>query len=532
MSTLLDDMLGRVENLSGDAREALTADLLIKHGDKKWIPNPGPQTEAYFCKADQLFYGGQGGGGKTDLLCGLALNEHRRSLIVRLQYSDMGALIERMIEINGTRKGFNGAPPPTLRTSDKRLISFGALGQPDSEHHWQGHAQDFYGFEEAAQLNESRVRFVMGWLRSTTVGQRKRVVFASNPPLSSEGEWLVEMFAPWLDENHPNPAKPGELRWFATDEYGKDFEVEDNTPMLIDDKMQEPISRTFIPAALSDNPYLAGTGYKRTLDAMPEPIRSAIRDGNFAASRPDHPRQMIPSDWIRQAQARWKPGPPPNIPMCAIAADVAQGGLDNTVLSCRYDGWYAPLVIEPGRNTPYGSDVAALIIKHRRGEAEIIIDMGGGYGGAALEHLVGQNFEVYAYKGGETATARTSDRKLGFFNKRAQAYWKFREALDPDQPGGSPIMLPESTRLRAQLAAVTWELPPRGIQALTKEDVTKKLGHSPDEADAVVMAWFQGAKMVTHRQIWNQEEQGTNRSNMPKVVSGRDHSPLSRGRNK
>jgi hypothetical protein len=32
-------------------------------------------------------------------------------------------------------------------------------------------------------------------------------------------------WAPWLDPQHPNPAKPGELRWF-TNVDGKDTEVD------------------------------------------------------------------------------------------------------------------------------------------------------------------------------------------------------------------------------------------------------------------------------------------------------------------
>jgi hypothetical protein len=31
-----------------------------------------------------------------------------------------------------------------------------------------------------------------------------------------------KMFAPWLDPNYHNPAKPGELRWVVSDEEGKD----------------------------------------------------------------------------------------------------------------------------------------------------------------------------------------------------------------------------------------------------------------------------------------------------------------------
>ena len=50
---------------------------------RPWVPNVGPQTEAYYSEADEIFYGGEAGGGKTDLGIGLALTEHKRSLILR-----------------------------------------------------------------------------------------------------------------------------------------------------------------------------------------------------------------------------------------------------------------------------------------------------------------------------------------------------------------------------------------------------------------------------------------------------------------
>ena len=48
-----------------------------------WVPNPGPQAQAFLCEADELFYGGEAGGGKTDLGIGLALSAHKRSLLLR-----------------------------------------------------------------------------------------------------------------------------------------------------------------------------------------------------------------------------------------------------------------------------------------------------------------------------------------------------------------------------------------------------------------------------------------------------------------
>ena len=48
---------------------------------------------------------------------------------------------------------------------------------------------------------------------------------------------------------------------------------------------------------------------------------------------------------------------------------------------------------------------------------------------------------------------KTKDGQLAFANKRAEVWWKFREALDPDQPDGSAIALPPDPELRADLCA-------------------------------------------------------------------------------
>ena len=43
----------------------------------------------------------------------------------------------------------------------------------------------------------------------------------------------------------------------------------------------QPQSRTFIPSRISDNPHLMGTGHMATLQAMPEPLRSQMLNGDF-----------------------------------------------------------------------------------------------------------------------------------------------------------------------------------------------------------------------------------------------------------
>lgn len=503
MPSALDELIARVAGLSPqDKREILEATR-----DRCWVPNFGPQTEAMFCLADVLAYGGQGGGGKSHLLLGLAFTEHRRSLLMRRRYGDLSALTEEAIRINGTRDGYNGSAPPKLRTRDGRLIEFGAAHAPGSEQSWQGQPHDFLGVDEAVQFLEKQIRFLMGWVRSIDVNQRKRTILASNPPITAEGQWIVGMFRPWLDITHHAPALPGELRWFITDDDGKDYEVPGPEPVEQGGRVLIPQSRTFIPAALADNPYLIDTGYQAQLDALPEPLRSAVRDGNFMAARTDDVNQCIPTAWVIEAQNRWQPNPPAGVPMCAIGVDVASGGKDQTVLSPRYDGWFAELIAVAGRDTPTGSAVAGLVVTHRRNAAFVIIDLGGGYGGSAFEHLrdnaaPDDRSKIVGHKGAEASTKRTVDRQLGFVNKRSEVHWKFREALDPGQQGGSPIMLPHDPELVADLTAPRFEITGRGIKVESKEDVVERLGRSPDKGDAVTIAWSAGPTYVSDGQAW------------------------------
>ncbi len=201
-----DAIVETFAGLSEPEREALISGALQATVGMKWLPLPGPQTQAYFSQADILLYGGEAGGSKTDSGLGLAFTAHQRSLFCRRQYTDMGAAVTRALEINGTRAGFNGAPPAKLTTPDDRIIEFFAAHQPGDEQRRQGQPVDLLVIDEAAQFLWSQIRLMMGWVRSTDPDQRCRTLLASNPPLSSEGIWMVEEFAPWLDPSHPDPA--------------------------------------------------------------------------------------------------------------------------------------------------------------------------------------------------------------------------------------------------------------------------------------------------------------------------------------
>jgi len=515
-----------LQGLPAAQQEAVVLSALAALKGKIGIPSAGPQTRAYFSKADLILYGGEPGGGKTALEVLLALNEHIRSLIVRRSFVDLDGVLHTLDKIIGVPNSARGGNRPYFATPDGRVIDF--MGMGDDVGGKQGNPHDLICVDEAAQIPIEQIRLLFGWLRTDKPGQRCRMVMCSNPPLDSVGDWLVEYFAPWLDHRHPNPAEDGELRYFLPNEDDDGYrECGPGDTMLLNGMMVRAQSRTFIRAKVSDNPYYNQDDYAKSLASLPKEVRERLMTGNFMASREDPQWQAMPSEWVRAAVARWKAQPPMGVPMCSIGVDVAQGGTDNTVLARRHDGWFAPLIVEEGKKTPGGTDVAALVLKHRFDNAKVIIDVGGGWGGDAHGHLMKQQVDSVAYMGVKVSLKRTADMQLKFTNVRTEAYWRFREALDPDQRGGSPISLPDDRRLISDLTSPFYKIGPNGIEVEPKDQLVKRLKRSTDRGDAVVMAWWSGAKMATDWDNWPAKH--GNARHVPRVIMGRQPQTARKG---
>jgi hypothetical protein len=471
-------------SLTGLERDLLRP--LVEKGPPLWYPLRGPQLEAFLTKADELFYGGAAGGGKTDLLLGLALRAHTRSIIFRREYPQLKAIIDRSRELIGDAGRYNGQDN-VWRFDDGRILEFGAVQYDTDVRKYQGRPHDLKAFDELPNFTEFQYRFLIGWTRTTVPGQRTRVVSAGNPPTNAEGEWVIRRWGAWLDPQHHNPARPGELRWYATVD-GEEVERADNLPFSFKGEEIRPKSRTFVPARLADNPFLMATDYGAQLQAMPEPLRSQLLYGDFTAGTEDDPWQVIPTDWIRQAQARWTPERPA-LPMTAIGVDVARGGSDKTVLAPRYGHWFGPLQRHPGQSTPSGQAVAGLVIEAIAGEGSdvaIHVDVIG-VGASSYDILAESgDLRVIAVNFAEGSQATDRSGRLKMANRRAEAWWRMRESLDPVR--GDGIALPPDTELLSDLCAPRWSVRTSGILVESKEDIKKRLGRSPDCGDAVVMA--------------------------------------------
>lgn len=510
--------------------ELAELDALVAADPVVWRPLSGddgrhPQRFAVESQADVLGYGGAGGGGKTDLICGLASTEHRRTIIFRENGTELAGIQTRLRELLEPRGGvYNGKDQRwTFTRHDGEVceIELGSFPDIGDEQKYRGRDHDLLEFDEATSMRESQVRFLFAWARTTKPGQRVRIVLTFNPPNTVEGRWIVAFFAPWLDDRHPNPALPGELRWFATIA-GVDIEVPDNRPFVLDadgrtrvydfdpkkyrlEDIISPMSRTFIPSRVTDNPFLVGTGYMRQLQALPEPLRSQMLLGDFRAGMKDDAFQVIPTAWVDAAMARWK-RPVKLPPMDSIGHDVARGGSDEDVIARRHGMWFDEPIAHPGAMTPDGAASGARVVAALRDGAVVHVDAFG-VGALAYGFLMGLGLQAIGVMFGDKVPDATDQTgRIRFFNLRSWLWWRMRELLDPLNNTG--IALPPHQRLRADLCAPKFSIAGQLLKVQSREEVVKTLGRSPDYGTAYVLAAIDTPKKAALVAVMKRQPRG------------------------
>lgn len=490
-------------------------DALVDNDNRLFYPTPGPQMLAYYSEADIIGYGGAAGGGKSALVTGLATTAGRRTLIVRQEKVSTRKFVQDIAGILGSRDGYSSQTSSwSFDDPDgvRRTIEFAGLENEGDEEKQQGVDYDHKCYDEVCQMRETQVRYTMGWVRTAIPGQRCRVYMTFNPPTTPEGRWVIKFFAPWLDKKHPNPAADGELRWFATvdgnpdyelpvEMQGRSFVIVANRPCYEFDpadyrpeQIVTPKSRTFIRSKVTDNPYYMATGYISQLQGLPEPLRTQMLHGDFDAGVEDAANQLIPTAWIEAAMDRWRPRDAKG-EMSSMGVDAARGGnmgstlgavgRDKMVIARRHGNWFDKLVAIKGADVRSGSLAAAQMLRFLRDSAPIHLDVAG-IGTSPYDVLTENSIHVEAINNAAASKARDKTGLFGFVNLRAELYWRFMEALDPNNP--DPIALPDDAELLADLAAMTYKIVGRGIQMESKDEIKKRLQRSTDKGDAVVMA--------------------------------------------
>ena len=379
-------------------------------------------------------------------------------------------------------------------------MKFGAgkfirLGSVQHEQDWedfQGQPHDYVGFDEGPQFPYETFSKLIAWNRSRNPKQRCRIIITGNPPTDTQGRWIIDRFGPWIQKKHPlYPTASGKLLWVITPD-GVDEWVSGPGEYERNGKTYTALSRTFIPAELDTA--LVGNQYRARLENTPEPLRSQLLLGDFEAGLADDSWQLFPSAWLQAAIDRGIARKNDDHGrLLSVGIDVARGGQDRTALARLYaDNWYDEIIAVPGKGTPSGADIERILtesIKTRlQDDPEINWDAIG-VGSGASEYLsrLWKNPNPISVDGSSYGYDKSG--RYQFQNLKAEIFWKFREALDPDS--GSNVCLPDDREMFTEFTAHRWDISPTGqIRIGKKDDIKSKIGRSPDKAEAVLLAWF------------------------------------------
>ncbi len=436
----------------------------------------------------------------------MATECHKHSVIFRRVYPNLKEIIRRTREILGKSAKENKSDK-IWNWSDGRTLEFGSVQHEDNKKDWQGRPHDLKAFDEITEFSETQYEFICGWNRTTDPGQRVRVICTGNPPMDESGTWVTRRWGAWLDPNHHNPAQPGELRWYATVD-GREEERPNGNPFVHKGETLYPRSRTFIPSLVADNPYYAqDSRYLSVLQNLPEPIRSMLLHGDFNASSMPDPFQIIPADWVRVAQRKWmercSEDPADYIKsermkLTAVGVDASRGGDDKTAISKRFDNFFDEVVSFPGVMVKDGAVLAELVrqdLEKVPGKVDplyINIDVGG-IGSSGYDHLKTMFNRVNPFNGAEKSDYRDKSGKLKMRNKRAEMYWRMRDALDPLD--GDDICLPNDPMVLADLCAAKYEISSAGVLVEDKAEIKKRISRSPDIGESILYCHIQPSNL-------------------------------------
>jgi hypothetical protein len=219
--------------------------------------------------------------------------------------------------------------------------------------------------------------------------------------------------------------------------------------------------------------------------------------GEFSTTDSDG---IIPLEWLEAANERWlelaEAGKLEAGPLTAISADVAsEEGVDKTIIAHRHGEVLSRLLSHPNVDTMFTAGavkgaIDAKGVKAGKSQPIAVIDAIG-VGTGVVDRLREQKIKVDAFMGSGKAKYKDRTGELTFLNRRAESWWGLRDLLNP--VFGHELAIPggdDYGSLTGDLIAPKWDQTSSGyIKIEDKDDIIKRLGRSPDEGDAVVMAF-------------------------------------------
>lgn len=230
----------------------------------------------------------------------------------------------------------------------------------------------------------------------------------------------------------------------------------------------------FLQALTNDNPFLPPE-YLQTLELLPEAEYQRYVKGNWDFA--DDPNQLIKYEWIKSNL--WTPSGA----IEGMGIDVAREGDDRTVFSYGSKSGLHKLEIFKHQDTMTTAQIAMERMKENNvGYKGVGVDVVG-VGGGVVDAMRSQGYYVYDYNSGGSPSSTAGH--LIFKNIRAESYWDLREALQKEE-----YKLINDNDLIQELLNVRYKVTDKTIQIESKAEMKKRIGHSPDLADAVVIGKY------------------------------------------
>jgi hypothetical protein len=173
---MLDEILSRFTALPAEKQGEILAAAKDLVGARKFKPLPGPQTAAYFCKADVLLYGGQAGGGK-----GLSLDTQ---LPTPSGFTTMGAVRvgDTLFDQDGNQCAVTAVTGISRRACFEIEFDDGSVVVADDVHRW---------LTMTDKDRDSAMRLSDDWRARRRASRPSRAVSESRKPWVSESVTLL-----------------------------------------------------------------------------------------------------------------------------------------------------------------------------------------------------------------------------------------------------------------------------------------------------------------------------------------------------
>jgi phage FluMu gp28-like protein len=162
-----------------------------------------------------------------------------------------------------------------------------------------------------------------------------------------------------------------------------------------------------------------------------------------------------------------------------FGVDVARFGGDRSALAVWSGNTLASITTRQGMDVMQVASWIASEINRHQPKTVRIDEIGIGAGVVdRLKQLGHRNIEA-------VSVSRAAKKPELHVNLRAELFWRLREALEKGE-----VTLPLDENLLAELSAIRYDFSPSGqIRLEKKEETKKRVGRSPDLADAVALGF-------------------------------------------